>query len=140
MKTAMKTSRRAAQRLVRHASALVPPMRHALTLSSPPQVRHASTTPKIVWTHTDEAPALASYALLPVVQRFAKAAGVQVETADISVAGRILSLFPEKLKPELRMADELSELGKLATTPEANIIKLPNGARSPRSLGAMLLM
>jgi isocitrate dehydrogenase len=94
------------------------------------RVRHASTAPKIIWTHTDEAPALASYALLPVIQRFAKSAGVNVATSDISVSGRILSHFPEKLSPSQQCADELSGLGKLATTPEANIIKLPNVSAS----------
>jgi isocitrate dehydrogenase len=78
---------------------------------------------KIIWTHTDEAPALASYALLPVIQRFAKPAGVAIETADISVAARILAQFG-------LAKDELSELGVLAQTPEANIIKLPNVSAS----------
>ena len=99
-------------------------------------VRHSSGSPKIIWTHTDEAPALASYALLPVIQRFANYAGVNIESSDISVAGRILSQFPDKLKPEQRVKDELAELGRLATTPEANIIKLPNGVL----LGARLWM
>ena len=78
---------------------------------------------KIIWTHTDEAPALASYALLPVIQKFAKPAGVAVETADISVAARILAQFGH-------VEDELSKLGDLAKTPDANIIKLPNVSAS----------
>lgn len=87
--------------------------------------RRAST--KIIWTHTDEAPALASYALLPVIQRFAKPAGIDIVTSDISVAARILSQFPDKLKPDQRVPDSLAELGEVALTPEANMIKLPNG-------------
>ncbi|NPA69124.1 MAG: NADP-dependent isocitrate dehydrogenase [Chlorobi bacterium] len=81
---------------------------------------------KITWTHTDEAPALASYSLLPVVNAFTKAAGVEVETADISLAGRIIAAFPERLKEEQRIPDYLARLGELTQKPEANIIKLPN--------------
>ncbi len=81
---------------------------------------------KIIYTFTDEAPALATYSLLPVIQNFASAAGVTVETRDISLAGRILAHFPERLTEEQRMGDALSELGELALTPAANIIKLPN--------------
>ncbi len=81
---------------------------------------------KLTWTKTDEAPALASYALLPILRAFFKAAGVEVETADISLAGRIVANFPERLKPEQQIPDELTRLGELAKTPEANIVKLPN--------------
>jgi isocitrate dehydrogenase len=87
-------------------------------------------TSKIIWTQIDEAPALATYSLLPIVQAFAKGTGVEVETRDISVAGRILANFPEKLKPEQRVADYLGQLGELAKTPDANIIKLPNVSAS----------
>ena len=87
-------------------------------------------TEKIVYTHTDEAPALATYSLLPIVQAFAGAAGVAVETRDISLAGRILAAFPDHLAPEQRVEDHLAELGDLATRPEANIIKLPNVSAS----------
>ncbi len=85
-----------------------------------------SGNPKILYTKTDEAPALATYSFLPVVQAFSKSAGVMVETRDISLAGRVLSQFPEFLKPEQQIPDHLAELGQLAKTPEANIIKLPN--------------
>ena len=81
---------------------------------------------KITWTHTDEAPALASFSLLPIVNAFTKAAGVEVETADISLAGRIISSFPERLSEEQRIPDYLAELGKMTQKPETNIIKLPN--------------
>lgn len=83
-------------------------------------------TLKIIWTEIDEAPALATYSLLPVVNAFTKAAGVNVETRDISLAGRIIANFPENLTPEQKQPDYLSELGKLTQLPEANIIKLPN--------------
>ncbi len=81
---------------------------------------------KIIYTHTDEAPALATASLLPIVRAFAAAAGVDVELRDISLAGRILARFPELLEPEQRVPDALAELGELARTPAANIIKLPN--------------
>ncbi len=87
-------------------------------------------TSKIIWTQIDEAPALATYSLLPIVQAFTKGTGVEVETRDISVAGRIIANFPEKLKPEQRIPDYLGQLGELAKTPEANIIKLPNVSAS----------
>ena len=80
----------------------------------------------IVYTFTDEAPMLATYSFLPVVTAFAGAAGVDVQTRDISLAGRLLAAFPERLSDEQRVGDALAELGELATTPEANIIKLPN--------------
>ncbi len=81
---------------------------------------------KITWTHVDEAPALATHSLLPIVQAFTKDTGIEVETADISLAGRILSNFPEQLTPEQRVPDELSRLGDLAKSREAIIVKLPN--------------
>ena len=83
-------------------------------------------TPTIIYTKTDEAPALATYSLLPVVQAFTKAANVCVETKDISLAGRVIANFPEKLDENQKLPDALTELGELAKTPDANIIKLPN--------------
>jgi isocitrate dehydrogenase len=85
-----------------------------------------STKPTIIYTKTDEAPALATYSLLPIVQSFTKHAGIDVETRDISLAGRILAAFSDKLPAAQRQADHLAELGALTLKPEANIIKLPN--------------
>ena len=85
-----------------------------------------ATASKIIYTKTDEAPMLATYSFLPIINAFSKAAGVSVELRDISLAGRILAVFPDYLTPEQKQADALSELGELAKTPEANIIKLPN--------------
>jgi isocitrate dehydrogenase len=85
-----------------------------------------SESPKIIYTLTDEAPFLATQSLLPIVKAFARTAGIGVETRDISLAGRILSQFPEDLEDGQQIPDDLAELGQLATTPEANIIKLPN--------------
>src|ERR1700688_1485047 len=93
---------------------------------------------EIVWTMVDEAPALATYSLLPVVEAFVGAAGVSVKLKDISLAGRILANFPEKLTPAQRMSDELAELGALATRPEANIMKLPNISASIPQLKAAI--
>jgi isocitrate dehydrogenase len=93
-------------------------------------------TSKILYTHTDEAPALATYSLLPVIQAFAAAAGVVVETRDISLAGRILAAFPDHLTGEQRVDDHLAELGQLVTRPEANVIKLPNISASIPQLDA----
>ena len=90
------------------------------------QAQIMSNTSKIIYTKTDEAPMLATYSFLPFVQAFASTAGIDVETRDISLAGRILSNFPEFLKEDQKVGDALAELGQLATTPEANIIKLPN--------------
>jgi len=92
----------------------------------PRKDRHALTTVTIVYTHTDEAPALATASLLPIVTAFAHAADVEIETRDISLSGRILAAFPERLSESQRVPDALKELGELAMTPEANIIKLPN--------------
>src|SRR5580692_11654432 len=81
---------------------------------------------KLTWTKTDEAPALASYALLPVLRAYFTGTGVQIETADISLAGRIVATFPECLRQDQKIPDELTRLGELTKTPEANIVKLPN--------------
>src|SRR5579872_5089777 len=81
---------------------------------------------KITWTKIDEAPALATHALLPIIRAYAKGTGVEVETADISLAGRIIANFPDRLRDDQKIPDELTRLGELAQTPHANIIKLPN--------------
>ncbi|MDT9592770.1 NADP-dependent isocitrate dehydrogenase [Nocardioides zeae] len=91
---------------------------------------------KIIYTHTDEAPLLATYSFLPIIEAYASTAGVDVETRDISLAGRIIAQFPELLSDEQRIDDALAELGELATTPEANIIKLPNISASIPQLKA----
>ncbi len=93
---------------------------------------------KIIYTLTDEAPALATYSFLPVVEAFSSAADVAVETRDISLAGRIIASFPDHLKPEQRIGDALTELGELAKKPEANIIKLPNISASVPQLMAAI--
>ncbi len=93
---------------------------------------------EIVWTKVDEAPALATFSLLPIVEAFAGAAGVSMKLKDISLAGRIIANFPEKLTPAQRINDELAELGELATRPEANIIKLPNISASIPQLKAAI--
>ena len=93
---------------------------------------------KIIYTETDEAPALATYSFLPIVQAYAQVAGIAVETRDISLAGRIIANFPDKLTVEQKLGDALAELGELAKTPEANIIKLPNiSASIPQLNGAI---
>lgn len=97
------------------------------------------STPKIIYTKTDEAPALATYSLLPIVRTFLAKAGIDVETRDISLAGRILCQFPEYLKDDQRIGDHLAELGEMAKTPEANIIKLPNISASIPQLKAAIL-
>ncbi|GHA07382.1 NADP-dependent isocitrate dehydrogenase [Streptomyces echinoruber] len=96
------------------------------------------TDSTIIYTHTDEAPALATYSFLPVVQAYASKAGVAVETRDISLAGRILAVFPEYLTEEQRISDDLAYLGELAKTPAANIIKLPNISASVPQLKAAI--
>ncbi|PZH09910.1 NADP-dependent isocitrate dehydrogenase [Streptomyces sp. NTH33] len=96
------------------------------------------TDSTIIYTHTDEAPALATYSFLPVVKAYAAQAGVAVETRDISLAGRIIAVFPEYLNEDQRIPDALSELGELAKTPEANIIKLPNISASIPQLKAAI--
>jgi len=97
-----------------------------------------SKTPKILYTLTDEAPALATYSLLPIINAFADSAGVVVETRDISLSGRILASFPEFLKEEQRITDDLAELGEIAKTPEANIVKLPNVSASMPQMKAAI--
>lgn len=96
------------------------------------------TDSTIIYTHTDEAPALATYSFLPVVRAYASQAGVAVETRDISLAGRIIALFPEYLTEDQRIPDALAELGELAKTPAANIIKLPNISASIPQLKAAI--
>ncbi|QED26686.1 NADP-dependent isocitrate dehydrogenase [Microvenator marinus] len=97
-----------------------------------------SNKPTIIYTKTDEAPALATYSFLPIIQAFTKHAGINVETRDISLAGRILSQFPEALTAEQRVEDHLAELGALTKKPEANIIKLPNISASVPQLVAAI--
>ena len=94
--------------------------------------------PKIIYTHTDEAPALATYSFLPILQAFAKAAGVSVETRDISLAGRVIASFPEHLTEDQQISDALAELGEMTLLPEANIIKLPNISASIPQLQATI--
>ncbi|MBV9557584.1 MAG: NADP-dependent isocitrate dehydrogenase, partial [Pseudolabrys sp.] len=93
---------------------------------------------EIVWTKVDEAPGLATFSLLPIVEAFVATAGVKMKLKDISLTGRIIANFPDKLKPEQKINDELSELGKLAVKPEANIIKLPNISASIPQLKAAI--
>src|SRR6476661_6277213 len=93
---------------------------------------------KIVYTLTDEAPALATHSFLPIVEAFAGVAGVEVEPADISLAGRILAQFPDRLADDERVPDALSDLGELAKTAEANIIKTPNISASVPQLKAAI--
>ena len=98
----------------------------------------SSKRPTIIYTHTDEAPALATYSFLPIVKAYTKVAGVEVETRDISVASRILAAFSDCLTDDQKVSDALSELGALAQTPEANIIKLPNVSASIPQLQAAI--
>ena len=100
------------------------------------EVSHSDAT--IIYTRTDEAPLLATYSLLPIIQAFTATAGVAVETRDISLAGRIIAQFPDRLTEEQRQPDALAELGELAKTPEANIIKLPNISASVPQLKAAI--
>jgi isocitrate dehydrogenase len=92
----------------------------------------------IIYTHTDEAPALATRSLLPIVNAFTRVAGVQVELRDISLSGRVLAAFPDSLTPEQRVSDDLAELGELVHRPEANVIKLPNVSASIPQLKATI--
>jgi len=94
--------------------------------------------PTIIYTHTDEAPMLATYSLLPLIRMFTAPAGINVETRDISLSGRIIAAFPERLKPEQQIGDHLAELGALCLKPEANIIKLPNISASVPQLKAAI--
>jgi isocitrate dehydrogenase len=93
---------------------------------------------KIIWTRIDEAPALATYCLLPIVKAYIKGTGIEIETKDISLAGRIIASFPDKLKDNQKIPDYLTELGELAKNPEANIIKLPNISASVPQLQAAI--
>ncbi|MGV8945283.1 MAG: NADP-dependent isocitrate dehydrogenase [Lutibacter sp.] len=97
-----------------------------------------SKTPKIIYTKTDEAPALATYSFLPIVEAFTKPAGIEIEIKDISLSSRILALFPEYLTPIQQVPNTLAELGKLVKKPEANIIKLPNISASEPQLKAAI--
>ena len=96
------------------------------------------TKPIIYWTKVDEAPALATYSLLPIVQAFTKAAGVDVQTRDISLAGRVIANFPDNLTESQKLNDDLTWLGELTQKPEANIIKLPNVSASVPQLKAVI--
>lgn len=98
----------------------------------------ADKTPDIIYTIVDEAPELARGSLLPIIDSFSKAAGIEVETRDISLAGRILALFPDLLTDAQRVSDDLAELGKLVKTPDANVIKLPNISASVPQLEAAI--
>ena len=98
----------------------------------------AETPRTIVYTHTDEAPALATASLLPIIQAFSAAAGVTVELRDISLGARVLAAFPEFLADDQRVSDDLAELGELVTRPEANVIKLPNISASLPQLVATI--
>lgn len=98
----------------------------------------ASDKAKIIYTYTDEAPALATHSFLPIIEAFTKAAGVTVETRDISLSGRVIANFPDYLTEEQQIGDALAELGELAKTPEANIIKLPNISASIPQLTATI--
>jgi len=97
------------------------------------------TTSKIIYTKTDEAPALATQSLLPIIKMFTQAADIEVEVSDISLAGRVIANFPSYLKPEQQISDALAELGELALKPEANIIKLPNISASVPQLKAAII-
>ena len=108
------------------------------TLSKEESYQKMSIRSKIIYTFTDEAPALATYSLLPIIEAFTAFADIDVETRDISLAARILASFPEKLSAEQKVPNNLAELGQLATTPEANIIKLPNISASVPQLQAAI--
>jgi isocitrate dehydrogenase len=96
------------------------------------------TASKIIWTRTDEAPLLATYALLPIIRAYTSGSGIEVETRDISLVGRIIANFPDNLTEDQKIPDHLTQLGELAQTPEANIIKLPNISASMPQLKAAI--
>jgi len=96
------------------------------------------TTYKITWTKIDEAPALATHSLLPIIKAFTKGTGIEVETSDISLTGRIIANFPDNLTEEQKIPNYLNQLGELAKTPEGNIIKLPNISASIPQLQAAI--
>lgn len=98
----------------------------------------SNTNPSIIYTKTDEAPALATVSFLPIVKRFVKSSGIHIETKDISLAGRILASFPDRLNDDQKVEDALAQLGELAKSPEANIIKLPNISASTPQLKAAI--
>src|SRR5678816_2613789 len=98
----------------------------------------ATAPGKIIWTEIDEAPALATYSFLPIVQKFTRGTGIAIELADISLSGRILANFPEGLTAAQRVPDWLAQLGELAKRPEANIVKLPNISASVPQLKAAI--
>src|SRR5262245_49174871 len=98
----------------------------------------ATESGKIIWTDIDEAPALATYSFLPIVRTFTAGTGITIETADISLSGRILANFPENLTAAQRVPDWLTQLGELAKRPEANIVKLPNISASVPQLKAAI--
>ena len=93
---------------------------------------------RIIYTQTDEAPALATHSLLPIIQKFTMPAGIQIETRDISLSGRIIANFPEYLEEQQRIPDALAELGEMTLSPDANIIKLPNISASLPQLKAAI--
>ena len=124
--------------LARHTSRSGPIKIRANAVIKEGYTKNMSTTPKIIYTLTDEAPALATYSLLPIIKAFTQSSGIAVETRDISLAGRIIAAFPEHLSDEQKISDHLAELGELATTPEANIIKLPNISASVPQLKAAI--
>ncbi len=95
-------------------------------------------TSKIIYTITDEAPALATQSLLPIIKAFTASSGINVETSDISLAARVLASFPKYLSEDQRVVDALAELGKLVTLPSTNIIKLPNISASVPQLKAVI--
>ena len=97
-----------------------------------------SLEPTIIYTHTDEAPALATYSFLPIIQAFTRYAGVNVETRDISLAGRVLAAFNDRLSDDQKVSDALAELGEMTQDPAANIIKLPNISASVPQLKATI--
>ena len=97
-----------------------------------------SSKATIIYTHTDEAPALATKSFLPIIRAFTQSADINVETSDISLAGRILALFPEYLAEEQRVPDALAQLGELVKQPDANVIKLPNISASVPQLTAAI--
>ena len=115
-----------------------PAARRGFILSAAVDQQDSMSNSKIIYTETDEAPALATYSFLPIVKAFTKAADVTVETRDISLAGRIIANFPDKLTEEQKQGDALAELGELAQTPDANIVKLPNISASIPQLTAAI--
>jgi len=106
--------------------------------SNHPHSKLATAQGSLIYTETDEAPALATYSLLPILKKFGSMSDVEIIPCDISVAGRVLAGFPDKLKPDQRVPDNLAHLGDLCKTPEANVIKLPNVSASIPQLEACI--